>query len=282
MRLLRDSAAASGPALGLLAGESLEAGDFEVLEYAARAAPTLGDAILCMARYFRVLHDAAEVTLVPDGEIAEWRFRVTDAVPQPPAANDFAVAAALSFSRRNATVERPLEIRFMHERPAHAAAYERLGTTVKFGAPYNTIVMRKSRLRTPMSRANPDILVAFEQHARELMSRLEARDGMVGRVRDSVSAQLGMGEVTMRGTARRLAMSVATLRRRLEDEGTTFSDIVEDMRRRLAEQYLSKPRPAVSEIAFLLGFSDVASFDRAFKRWTGVSPTKYRSSAATP
>ena len=154
----------------------------------------------------------------------------------------------------------------MHERPSYANEYSRFEVPVKFGAPYNAIVMRKARLRAPMLRANPDMLFAFEQHAKQLIDRLEARDGIVGRVRESITSQLGMGEVTMRGTARRLAMSVATLRRRLEGEGTTFSHIVEEMRKRLAEQYLTTPQPAVSEIAFLLGFSDVASFDRAFKR----------------
>jgi AraC-like DNA-binding protein len=101
-------------------------------------------------------------------------------------------------------------------------------------------------------------------------------------VREEVTGLLGMGEVTMRKTARRLGMSVATLRRRLESEGTTFRDIVEDMRKRLAERYLASREPAVSEIAFLLGFADVASFDRAFKRWMGVSPTKYRATFTTP
>jgi AraC-like DNA-binding protein len=281
VQLLRDTVKAVGdPTFGLRAGEQLEPGDFEVLEYAARCTATLGDAMRCVARYFRLMNDSAEITIVPVDETVEWRFRVTDDVVEPPASNDFVLAAALGFSRRNAAVyEAPLEIRFVHDRPNYAAAYERFGAPVKFGSPYNAIVIRKSRLLAPMLRANPGMSEAFELHAQELAARLDAQRGVAGRVREDVTSQLGVGTLTMQRTARRLAMSVATLRRRLEQEGTTFSDIVETTRKGLAEQYLARSRPAVSEIAFLLGFSDVASFDRAFKRWTGVSPTKYRASS---
>lgn len=278
MGLLRDTVATVGdPTLGLRAGEQLEAGDFDVLEYAARSTATLGEAIQCVARYFRLMNDAAEITVVEQADTAVWRFRVLDDVPQPPAANDFVIASSLAFSRRNTSdTEPPLEIRLMHDRPDHAAAYERFGTEVTFGAPYNEIVMRKDRLRTPMARTNPQISAAFELRAKELVNRLEARDGIVGRVRRHLGAQMGSGSATMSVTAQRLAMSEATLRRRLQDEGTTFRGLVEDLRQRLARQYLEQTGPAISEIAFLLGFSDVASFDRAFKRWMGHSPTKYR------
>jgi AraC-like DNA-binding protein len=81
----------------------------------------------------------------------------------------------------------------------------------------------------------------------------------------------------MEVTAQRLAMSVATLRRRLEEEHATFSGIVDELRRQLAEGYLRDDQPTVSEVAFLLGFSDVAAFGRAFKRWHGISPTEFRA-----
>ena len=86
----------------------------------------------------------------------------------------------------------------------------------------------------------------------------------------------------MQAVARRLAMSAATLRRRLEAEGSTFSDIVDQLRRDLAVQYLCEPGTGISEAAFLLGFSSVTAFTRAFRRWKGVSPTEYRNALAAP
>jgi AraC-like DNA-binding protein len=76
-------------------------------------------------------------------------------------------------------------------------------------------------------------------------------------------------------------MSVATLRRRLEEESITFSGIVDDVRQGLSKQYLGDQALSVTEIAFLLGFSSVTAFGRAFKRWTGVSPVAFRAKASS-
>ncbi len=68
-----------------------------------------------------------------------------------------------------------------------------------------------------------------------------------------------------------------TLQRKLNDAGTTFNAVVEDTRRELAQRYLKQPDLAISEIAYLLGFSETGNFSRAFKRWAGASPSDYRS-----
>jgi AraC-like DNA-binding protein len=279
MRSLEETVANTGdPTIGLRAGEQLDAVDFDVLENAARCSPTLGDAMACMARYMRLMNDAAEITLHAEGEIAEWRFRVTDGVPQPPAANDFVITAALQFSKRNASViEPPLEVRLMHAEPSYAAEYEKsFGVPVRFNAPFNTVVIRRARLAVPMSRANPRMSDAFQIHARQLLDKLRQGDGVAGRVREEIAVQLGTGAVSMHATAKRLAMSVATLRRRLEEEGETFAGIVDDLRKRLAERYLNEQRLTINEVAFLLGFASAAAFNRAFKRWTGMPPAAYR------
>lgn len=267
------------PTIGLRAGASAEPGDFDVVEYAARSMPTLGEAMMCVARYFRILHEAAQITVDLEGENAIWRFRITDGVLQPPAANDFAIASGLRFAKSNVVdYEPPREVWLMHDRPEHAAEEEKaFGAPVRYGTPYNAMVIRAERMSQPMLRANPTISLAFEAHARRVLEKLQKSDGVSGRVREEVARQLRTGLVNMRETARRLAMSTATLRRRLEEEESTFSDIVDDVRRQLADQYLSDPALTVTEIAFLLGFSDLAAFDRAFKRWTGLSPTVHRA-----
>lgn len=268
------------PLIGLEAGDLVDPADFDVLEHAARAATTLGESMQSMARYFRLINEAAEISIVTVGDVVEWRFRVVDGLRDPPASNDFVIASSLGFSKRNSTgYVPPLEIRLAHPRPDYADEYvARFGTTVTFNAPYNTIVMTKDRLLAPMRRASPRMQSAFEFQAQQLLERLDDRRSVAGRVREEVANQLRQGAVSMHATARRLAMSVATLRRRLEEEQTTFSAIVDDLRRQLAERYLSEPRPAVSEIAFLLGFSNVTAFGRAFKRWMGQSPSEYRAS----
>jgi len=278
--LLEEAIAVTGdPACGLRAGEQIEPGDFHVLEYAARAAPNLGEAVRVLARYFRLMHDAIEISLKEVGENVAWCHRTTDAVHLPPAVNDFAVAASVTFVRRNVChVEPPVEVWFTHAQPSYVAEYERIfQAPIRFGAPWNAVVLKPGRLSAPMLQANPRVSHAFELHAQTLLERLQRSDGTAGRVREAVLKELGSGEVSMSRVAQTLAMSVATLRRRLEAEGTTFSDLVDDVRKKLAHQYLSESSPSVSEVAFLLGFSNVTAFHRAFRRWHGMPPTEYRA-----
>ncbi|HEX4339076.1 MAG TPA: AraC family transcriptional regulator [Polyangiaceae bacterium] len=278
MHLLDRCVAASGdPALGLRAGEQLEPANGDVLAHASPFVATLGDAMRCISQYLRLVSDAEEVTLAGAGEFVEWRFRSTDGVPRPAAVNDFIIASMMKLARlRLAKYEPPTELRFMHERPSYASAYDRFETRVVFGAPYNAIVMPKSRLAMPMQRKTV-AGEAFELHARQVLQRMNRKDGLSGRVREEVALHLSTGVVSMNWIAEHLAMSVATLRRRLGDEGTTYAEVVDDIRKQLADRYLKERALTVSEIAFLLGFANVTAFHRAFKRWRGMPPAAYRA-----
>jgi AraC-like DNA-binding protein len=96
------------------------------------------------------------------------------------------------------------------------------------------------------------------------------------RVRSAIAAELAGGNPTVAYVARRLHMSPRTLERRLERESTTFSAVLEDLRKQLAFRYVGSASLELTEIAFLLGFSQTTAFHRAFKRWTGDTPLKYR------
>jgi AraC-like DNA-binding protein len=207
-----------------------------------------------------------------------WRFRVTDGVRQPPAANDFVIATALGFAERNVVnPEPPVEITVMHEKPSYAAEYERAFTApMRYGAPYNSIISREERLVAPLVQANAPVAHAFELHAKQLLDELRRGDTTAGRVREEIAAKLSRGTVSMHITAAHMGMSVATLRRRLEAENATFTGIVDEIRSELASRYLDEQGLTVSEVAFLLGFSSGAAFHRAFRRWRGVSPAQYR------
>jgi len=262
--------------IGLRAGLSVEPGELETMEYAARSCPTFREAILCSARYMHLLNEAADVSLVEQGDVALWRFTVTDGVPQSRAANDFVLACAGKFSRRYARVEAPpLEVHFMHRAPADVAPYDRFRSKLKFGMPHNGFLFSRALLDRPMAPAHAGMHVAFDSYARELSGRLGS--GLRSRAREIVSEQLGSGEMCMESVAAALAMSVPTLRRRLEDEGATFTGIVDDVRRELAERYLRDLECSISEIAFKLGFAHAPAFHKAFRRWTGVTPSEHRS-----
>ena len=98
------------------------------------------------------------------------------------------------------------------------------------------------------------------------------------RVRELLAAQIREGEPEQAQLARSLGMSERTLQRRLRDEGLAFAALVDKVRTELAELYLSDPKLAVFEVAFLLGYSEPSAFNRAFRRWTGQSPSQFRAS----
>ncbi len=264
--------------IGLRAGASVEPGDLDPIEHAARSCPTFRDALGCVARYMHLVHEAADVSIVESGDRALWRYRITDGVPQPRAANDFVIAAAASFSLRWCTgIERmPLEIHFMHDAPASAlddyAAFSR--SIVKFGMPHNGFVLEKALLDRATRGSNARMHEAFDRYARELSERVTV--GARSRAREAILAHLSSGDMCMETVAAGLAMSVPTLRRRLEEEGTTFTDLVDDVRRELAERYLRDHDRTIGEIASLLGFAHAPAFHKAFRRWNGVTPSAHR------
>jgi AraC-like DNA-binding protein len=263
--------------VGLRAGASAEPGDFDPIEQTARCCSTLREAFDCTARYMHLVNEAMEVSIVDYGDQALWRSRVTDGVPQPRAANDFVLVSAARFSMRCARIDRsPREVHFMHQAPGDVSVYSAFGgATLRFGMPHNGYVIDKAFLDLPARGANARMHAAFESYARELSERSAL--GTRSRVRDAIVERLGTGEMCMEAVAAALAMSVPTLRRRLEDEGTTFTDLVDDVRRDLADRYLRDPQRSISEIATLLGFAHAPAFHKAFRRWKGVTPSEHRA-----
>jgi AraC-like DNA-binding protein len=282
MALLQQLVDRSGDAsIGLRAGCGVENGDFDALEYAARCSVDLRGAIGCITRYMNLLNEAATVSMREEGGRAVWEFRINDGVPQVPAANDFVVASAITFARMYTSdaPEGSLEVHLMHTQPTDPVGYARVfGDDVKLGMPHNACVFPAHLLALPMRRADPKIHFAFETRARELAERLRSQQSTADRVREVVFTNLRAGNAGMGSVANAMAMSVATLRRRLETEGTTHSEIVDRMRSDLAMLYLTESRLSVREIAFLLGYSQPRAFHNAFRRWTnGSTPVDYRT-----
>jgi AraC-like DNA-binding protein len=106
------------------------------------------------------------------------------------------------------------------------------------------------------------------------------RDNIQWRVREVLTQRLSKGEPSQEDVAELLNMSARTLQRKLGDCGVTYREILDETRRVLALAYLSAPRHSVSEVTYLLGFSAGSSFTRAFRRWTGQSPSGWRAGCA--
>ena len=266
------------PAIGLHAADFIEPGDRDLLEDAARTCSTLREALECTIRYYRLMTDEATYSLEEDGNrIAMWR-RSSPGIPAPPTASEFAFASIVYFIRRNTTVdESRCVLDFEHPQPTHVDEYrKRFRCPIRFSAGRNALLLPLDLLDTPMRFPCAPLAKAFALRADEQLVRLAGQDNLSQRVRQLTAEHLSSGQVTMQWISRCLGLSPPTLRRHLQTEKATFTEIVDEVRRQLAEQELRGKR-SVSEIAFSLGFSSVSALDRAFKRWFGMLPTEYRS-----
>jgi AraC-like DNA-binding protein len=268
-------------AFGIHAAEQIRPGAFDVLDYAIRSSATLGEGLERLVRYHRVLHDTAVVRLDVKGP----RAVLTHAVPGDPAGlprhvAEFIVAGWLVVARQATGLElAPLEVRFRHSPPAHLGEHRRVfRAPLRFDDASSGVVLARELLAAPLVKADPGLCAVLERHVRALLARIPGATPLTERVRQLVAQELSAGVPSAAAIARRLHMSPRTLQRRLRDDGINHRALVDALRRELALRYLSERRIAVSEVAFLLGFSEASAFHRAFKRWSGDTPARFRSS----
>jgi AraC-like DNA-binding protein len=148
---------------------------------------------------------------------------------------------------------------------------------LQFGAAQTRLVFDCAAIERPLDGGNPELARHNDAIALEYLSQIE-RDNIQGRVREVLTRRLAHGEPSQEDVAELLNMSARTLQRKLCEVGATYKEILDETRRVLAMAYLSAPRHSVSDVTYLLGFSAGSSFTRAFRRWTGQSPSDWRAS----
>ena len=168
------------------------------------------------------------------------------------------------------------EVRLAYPDPGYAELYEQtLRCPVRFGQPQSEIRFSRDYLKRSIIGANEAVHQFCEQQCQSLLAEMNAAGDLVDRIRMILLRKAGHFP-PMDQIAERLHMSERSLRRKLEGEGTSYKEILGDVRMRLAGEYLKNVRMKTQEISDLLGYSEVAAFNRAFKRWYGVPPTTYR------
>ncbi|OFW09060.1 MAG: hypothetical protein A3H96_13470 [Acidobacteria bacterium RIFCSPLOWO2_02_FULL_67_36] len=271
------------PNLALHAIEVLPFGAYRVIDFLASSAPTIGAALAKVSDYFPIIH---EVVRLP---YAVGDRHVTFAAEAPSRPSTITrpyaeyVLAAVFLRTRIATNQRfPLmRVEFSHPRPADISEHERIfECPVRFGAETCQMVIARDVWDTPCTGSDLALFSVLDTHARMLLDQLPSPADIVGRVREAIEAELRGGNPKLESIARRLAMSPRTLQRRLRDQGVLFNDVLEEMRFRAAKSYLAPGDIAGTEVAYLLGFAEQSSFNRAFKRWSGQTPTEYRRRTA--
>ncbi len=269
--------AMSDPDFGLKAGRSISSSDIGALGYAMNSAASVRAAIEVAARYIRLINDGLAVRLEVEGGNAI--IRLENQVVLPRSAEDFMLSSFYcSHANRLLRDLSKVECWFIHAEPDNTDEYQRTfaPSTVRFAAPFCGIVFDEQYLENPLESADSKLHSVLRKHAEQMLAELPKTHNLTEKVRTLIAAELPHGQPRIGQIARQLSMSSRTLERRLENDGTTFTALLDDLRRGLAEKYVVSRDLSLSEVAFLLGFSHSAAFHRAFKRWTGQTPLVYR------
>ncbi|MES2820406.1 MAG: AraC family transcriptional regulator [Pseudomonadota bacterium] len=266
------------PALGLLLGQRLNVSTHGILGYAVLSSANLGKALQFALTYYRVLGLAFELELVEQGDRVE--LRALEAMPL--GALGYFAAEALMASLHGIACFllgeplRDVRIGFAHPAPEYAERYAAIfDMPVVFAQPYHFLNLPTHYLQRPMALANPATVRMCEQQCEALLVSLDVQDGLLTRVRRLLLARPGEFP-DLESAARALHTSGRSLRRQLSGLGTSYQAVLDEVRKRLALQYLGTTQLPLFEVAALLGFSDVSNFRRAFRKWTGKRPGDYR------
>jgi AraC-like DNA-binding protein len=267
--------------LGLRVGTETTRDEQTVAALAALHSPTLGEGLIKLARYKRLVC-SEEITIEHRGGEARLSFEWlrTDQEPPPRLIDGIFAATVRVAQHGTGTRVRPRRLELTRRRSYEEVLRRHFGCAIRFNAPTDTLVLGEADLALPMVTRNAEVLAA-------LLPGLELALEGGGRARslaDDVRRALSQGicgeRPAVEKIAKSLGMSARTLQRRLGALGTSYQALLDEVRRRTARRLLAKTDLGTGEVAFLLGFEELNSFSRAFHSWEGTTPTRWREATS--
>jgi AraC-like DNA-binding protein len=266
--------------LGLRAGASMHVGSGGALDFAMHSARSVREAVQIATDYQRLVSDALEPAIYDDAEHAF--IALVNKVKWPRAIADFAMSAwYVNHVRILLPAAAAIEIWFAHEQPSDISVYVSLfGTAqLRFGAPRYAFRIPRALADATLETSDPLLHSVHCKYLEVAHTGLPPLGTTTTRVRALLENDLQRGRRTAESIARTLRMSRRTLVRRLEREGTSFTEQRDELRCHRALRFVATSQLSLREISELLGFSHVQGFHRAFKRWAGETPQRYRDAA---
>lgn len=270
--------AVNDPCMGLKLGSLWHPSHMASLGYAWLASSTLYTALKRLSRYVRIINDAITVTLEEVNENIVITITSDDREIPTDYQQDSSSAILLTMCRANyGKGLDPVSISFKHAgSPCSGEYYSFFRCPVEFGAKYNQMVFPLDVVNKELTSSNPQLAQINDQVMLNYLADLDKED-IIQQVKVAIINQLPSGNVTDETISKAVFTSKRSLQRRLNEKGTTFKTILTEVRKDLALKYIHDRKLTLTEISFMLGFSEMSSFSRAFKRWTGESPKEFRS-----
>ena len=278
--LSRDQA---DPDIGLHMGENVRPGTFSALGYAAMSSQTLGEALKLIPRFERLVYEYGSTQIRQQQGMTYLCWNPIDvSLTYERHAIDSILAGWLTFGRWITGFHGPLRaVQVQYSEPKDTRELRRVfNCPIAFGADLNAVIFDTELGSLPLLQADEEVFGLMEQQAAKLLKNIRGGTDIRLLVKDQLYKLLPHGEPRISHVSEALNISPRTLQRKLKDQGTTFQNVLYELRRDLAHIYLKDRQLSLLEVSMLLGFSEQSSFSHAFKTWFGEPPLRYRRSHA--
>lgn len=287
VKLIEGAARLAGdPCYGLRLGTSRNARERGLLGFLALNSPTLMDALVNLQRFYKVVRESGEFEIERNSPVVAVKIREVDPALRGLKNNIGFTVGTLVRGCRDLTRQAipPLAVELTYDEPdakVRAEYAEVLGCPVKFGArEWVVLTYPEEVMRLPVQDADAKLLQVLERACQKIVGASSPKtQDLVHRVRELIIERLPKSSATIDAIAEELNIGSKTLERRLAERGASFSALLDETRQKAAKHYLEATDLRLSAVAYMVGYTEPAALVRAFKRWTGETPSQFREGA---
>lgn len=262
--------------VGLHVGQSVAPRHWGQLGYLILAGEDGFEGVRYIERYARLITDAMETRFDIEDGLLICQFTMAKDYWHRQTLEYFLAAIHTLGVRMSDGQFRFQELHLAYDPDLDVAQYEQVfGCPVYFGRAGNRILVQKSALTFSSSFRDPRLKKLLEQNASQVLQQVAGEDDLVRAVKATISEALAQGLPGLAETATTLGLNERSLQRNLARQGTSFQELLDQVRSELALHYIQQD-VSLLDIALLLGYSEQSAFHRAFKRWTGIPPSRFR------